>query len=223
MRSWGNRADTIVVDEPFYAAYLHRTGTHHPGSAEIVSQTETDVHKIIRKLTGPVPGGRSILYQKQMSHHLLPEIDRNWLGAVTNCFLIRDPAEVIASYIKKQPNPSLKDLGFVQLTEIFDWVQARSGRAPAVIDAADLLRNPERVLRLLCRAINVPFTENMLSWPPGFRATDGIWARYWYAEVAQSTSFQPYRSKRGPVPARLNKIYEQCREHYQELYQYRLH
>src|ERR1700739_3216816 len=87
MRAWGNRSDTAVVDEPFYGVYLDRTGKHHPGLAEIVSQSQTDVYKIIASLTGPVPGHKRVFYQKHMAHHLLPEIDRSWLTAGTNCFL----------------------------------------------------------------------------------------------------------------------------------------
>ncbi len=39
-----------------------------------------------------------------------------------DCFLIRDPAEVINSYIRKNEDPTAEDVGFVQQAEIFDWV-----------------------------------------------------------------------------------------------------
>jgi len=232
MRSWGNRGDTAVIDEPFYAFYLKRTSMKHPGAAEVIASGKTNWRKIVERLTGPVPDGKRILYQKQMTHHLLPEVDRQWLCAVTNCFLIRDPREVILSYIKKNPKPTLEDLGFVQQTRIFDFVVGTSRRdirgrrsAPSlaiVIDAKDVLENPERMLRLLCDAIGVAFDDAMLSWPPGVRDTDGIWAKYWYDEVARSTSFQPYRPKNEPVPERLREIHDRCRECYDRLYQYRL-
>jgi Sulfotransferase domain len=222
MRSWGNRPDTTVIDEPFYALYLQRTGKHHPGWREIVSQTQTDGHKIIEGLLAPLPAGKIVFYQKQMAHHLLPGIDRTWLKAVTNCFLIRDPAEVITSYLRKNPEPTIDDLGFVQQAGLFDLVRSTIGAIPPVIDASDVLRDPRRTLDLLCRAVGVEFDTAMLSWPPGLRETDGVWAKYWYAEVAQSTSFQPCRPKAEPVRARLQRIYEQCKEYYQELYRYRL-
>jgi Sulfotransferase domain len=222
MRSWGNRADTMVIDEPFYALYLRRTGKLHPGLIEIVSQSQTDVYKIIAGLLAPLPPGKTVFYQKQMTHHLLPEIDRSWLNAVTSCFLIRDPAEVINSYIRKQDDPAMEDLGFAQQAELFHSVRRATGAIPPVIDAKDVLQDPRRTLGLLCRAIGVEFDEAMLSWPPGLRETDGIWAKYWYAEVAQSTSFRPYRPKSEAVPAHLQNVYEQCREYYQELWQYRL-
>ena len=223
MRAWGNRADTIVIDEPFYGFYLDRTGKHHPGLAEIVSQTEIDVYKIVGRLLGPLPPGKKVFYQKHMTHHLLPEVDRSWLGEVTNCFLIRDPAEVITSYINKNPNPTLEDLGFAQQAELFHLVQQTAGVLPPVIDARDVLEQPRRILELLCRAVGVEFDEAMLNWPPGLRETDGVWAKYWYSEVAQSTSFQLYQPKHEAVPTRLGRIYDECVNYYQKLYPYRLH
>ncbi len=223
MRSWENRADTAVVDEPFYAYYLKATSKKHPGSPEIMAQSETDVQRVIHNLIGPVPESRKVYYQKHMTHHLLPEIDRVWLGKVTNCFLIRDPAQVIISYLKKKDEAvTLEDLGFVQQLDIFDWVRARTGSVPAVIDAQDVLQDPERSLRLLCSAVKVEFDPAMLSWPPGLRKTDGIWAKYWYEEVARSTGFQRYRETKAEVPPDFRDIHARCRECYERLYQYRL-
>ncbi len=223
MRSWGNRPDALVVDEPFYAFYLKSTGKTHPGADEVIASEETDWRKVIERLTGAIPDDKRIFYQKQMTHHLLPEIDLEWLAGVTNCFLIRNPREVILSYMKRQSDPTLEDLGFVQQAEIFNWVAARTGSIPPVIDASDVLQNPERILRLLCTAVGIEFDESMLSWPSGLRDTDGVWAKYWYREVAKSTSFQPYKPREGIVPDRVRELHEQCREYYEQLHEYRLH
>jgi hypothetical protein len=238
MRAWGNRPDTAVVDEPFYAYYLERTGKKHPGAEEVIAHGETDWRKIVHELTASVPGGKRIFFQKQMTHHLLPEIDRGWIVDLMNCFLIRDPREVILSYIKKNPEPTLEDLGFIQQCEIFDLVREQTemvgtsrcdvrGRRsaaslPPVVDAKDMLENPKRILRLLCDVIGVEFDAAMLSWPAGLRVSDGIWAKYWYDDVARSTSFQPYTPREGTIPDRLGEIYGQCRECYEQLYQHRL-
>jgi hypothetical protein len=222
MRAWGNRRDTFVVDEPFYAYYLQATRKEHPGADEVIARGETDWRKVVAHLSGPVPNGKRIFFQKHMTHHLLPEIDRDWLGTVTNCFLIRDPREVIASYTKKRDDPALEDLGFTQQAEIFNFVRNRAKSIPPVVDAKDVMENPERMLRLLCDAVGVEFSKSMLSWPPGLRETDGVWARYWYAEVAKTTSFQPYRARDYQVPERLRETYEGCCECYEQLYQHRL-
>src|SRR5437763_16467395 len=126
MRAWGNRPDTAVIDEPFYAYYLESTGKKHPGAAEVIARGETDWRKIVDQLTTLAPSGQHIFFQKQMTHHLLPEIDREWMVDITNCFLIRDPREVILSYIKKNPEPTLEDLGFVQQCKIFELAREKS-------------------------------------------------------------------------------------------------
>lgn len=224
MRAWGNRPDTAVWDEPFYPYYLQATAREHPLRDEVIAQGETDWRKVVARLTGDVPEGRRIFYQKQMTHHLLPAIDRSWLDAVTNCFLIRDPAEVIASYLKKKDDPTLEDIGFVQQAEIFDWVRQHTGAIPPVIDAHDVLENPEKILRLVCDAVGVDFTEAMLSWAPGLRETDGIWAKHWYHEVATSTGFRKAApGKIAAVPERLKMIHDKARESYERLYEHRLH
>lgn len=222
MRSWGNRPDTTVVDEPFYAYYLKATGKAHPGANEVMAKGETDWRKVVLQCSNSPSGGKPILFQKQMTHHLLPEVDRSWLSGVTNCFLIRDPVEVITSYIKRNKECELEDLGFVQQAEIFDWVKRNTGRVPAVVDARDILMDPERILHLLCQAVGVEFNPAMLSWPAGPRRTDGVWAKYWYDEVERSTSFRPYRVKAEPVPDELRDTCNRCRECYERLYQYRL-
>ena len=222
MRAWGNRADTFVVDEPFYAFYLRATGKKHPYADEVIASGDTDWRRVIAQLTGPIPNGKPIFFQKQMAHHLLPEVNREWLGAVTNCFLIRDPGEVIASYTKKREDPALQDLGFTQQVEIFDFIRMRGKTTPPVVDARDVLENPERMLRLLCDAVGIEFSESMLSWRSGLRETDGVWARHWYGEVAKTTSFQPYHPKEVNVPDHLREIHERCRELYEKLYEYRL-
>ncbi len=221
MRAWGSRPDTFVCDEPLYAHYLSATGKPHPISEEVIAHGEPDWKRAVDWLTGEVPQGKSIFYQKQMAHHLLPSIERGWLSQVTNCFLIRDPREVITSYIKKQPDPTLEDLGFVQQAEIFAWLRERGHKAP-VLDARDVLDNPEKMLRALCQVLEIEFLPSMLLWQPGLHPSDGIWAKHWYSEVETSTQFRPYQPKPEPIPERLRGVYEQSLEFYERLYEHRL-
>jgi hypothetical protein len=212
-----------VIDEPFYAFYLRATGKQHPLAAEIIAAGETDWRKVVARLTSAEGDGSRIIYQKQMTHHLLPKVDRGWLSTLTNCFLIRDPAEVIASYLKKNGEPTLEDLGFVQQAALFDCVRAQSNAIPPIVDARDVLQNPEQTLRLLCSAVGIEFDPAMLSWPPGLRASDGMWAKHWYGEVAHSTSFQRPATKMPTVPKRLREIHQRCQECYEQLFPHRLH
>lgn len=224
MRSWGNRPDTFVVDEPLYAHYLQQTGIDHPGADEVIAAQEPDWRKVVAWLTGPIPGGKSIFFQKQMAHHLLPQIDRDWLGHVTNAFLIRAPREMIASLAKVLPHPTVADTGLPQQLEIFEWVKSRGGTIPPVVDARDVLDDPKTMLTLLCEALGVPFLDAMLSWPVGRRDTDGVWAKYWYANVEKSTSFQrPTPSNSDETfPAHLESLLQECVPYYESLSQHRL-
>lgn len=222
MRAWENRPDTAVCDEPLYAHYLLKTGLDHPGREEVIASQPTDWRAVVATLTGPPPGGQAVFYQKHMTHHLLPDIDREWLDGVVNCFLIRDPREVLASYARTRSNPTADDLGFARQMEIFEFVRSRTGRVPAVLDSRDVLENPRRMLGLLCDAVGVPFSETMLTWPPGRRATDGVWARHWYASVEASTGFAPYRQRSPVIADALRTICEPCEPHYRRLYELRL-
>jgi hypothetical protein len=222
MRSWGNRLDTYVCDEPFYAHYLAETGKNHPGVDEVLASQERDWRRVVPWLTGPVPEGRAIFYQKHMAHHLLPGMDRGWLDEVVNCFLIREPREMLTSLARKLDDPVLEDTGLPQQVEIFEQVRERTGRAAAVVDARDVLADPERVLGLLCEAVGVGFTRDMLSWPPGRRETDGVWAKYWYENVEASTGFAPPRPKPDRVCERLEELCDRCLGYYRLLAAHRL-
>jgi hypothetical protein len=222
MRSWGNRPDTVVCDEPLYAYYLKQTGTPHPGADEVIRHHQTDLRRVVAGLLGKIPEDKTIYYQKHITHHLLPGIDRGWLEAMRNAFLIRSPRDVLISLARIYPNPKLEDTGLPQQLDIFKWVQQRTRQVPPVIDARDVLMQPERALRLLCQALEVPFLETMLSWPPGPRRTDGIWAKYWYDAVIKSNTFEPYRPKEEALPEHLGGVLDQAETIYQELFRHRL-
>jgi hypothetical protein len=222
LRSWGNRPDTAVCDEPLYAHYLKQTGIDHPGADVVIAHHEPDWQKAVAGLVGDVPGGKAIFYQKHMAHHLLPQVGRDWLGALAHAFLIRHPSEMLTSLAKVLPDPTLADTGLPQQREIFGLISATIGRAAPVVDARDILENPRAMLSLLCAELGVAFDEAMLHWPPGRRSTDGIWARYWYDAVERSTTFEPYRPKTEPVPERLKGLLDDCLEIYDELYRQRI-
>ncbi len=222
LRSWGNRPDTLVCDEPLYAHYLVETGIDHPGREEVISHQETDWGKVVEWLTGPIPGGKSIFYQKHMAHHLLPNIGRGWLDQLTHCFLIREPREMLTSLVKHLPNPTLADTGLPQQVEMVHLLQERAGKPPPIIDARDVLEDPRGILERLCAAVGVDFAEAMLSWPPGRRDTDGIWAKHWYGAVEKSTGFQQYRPKDEEVREEFRGLLAECEEHYGQLYRLRL-
>jgi len=222
LRSFGSRPDTAVSDEPLYAHYLKVTGVAHPGRDEVLAAHESDWRKVADELTGPVPGGRAIWYQKHMAHHLLPSIERSWLDRLTHAFLIREPDEMVASLLKTFPGAGLPDTGLPQQSEIFDRVADRIGRAPPVVLASDVLRDPREQLTALCDALGIAFLPVMLAWPAGRRETDGAWAPYWYTAVETSTGFEPYRPRRVELSPGQARLVDECRPYYEKLYAQRL-
>ena len=217
MRSWENRPDCTVVDEPFYACYLHETGLPHPGREAIIASQSTDRAEVIRQLTEP-PVATPIFYQKHLTKHMPPGMDMEWCTGLQHCFLIRDPAEVIASYLKKMPSVDEHDIGIARQAELFREISSVTGTPPCVIDAADVLRDPDAVLASLCESLDVDYLpESMLSWPPGRRASDGVWAPHWYRNVEESTGFKRYRHSVPVVPKAHKELATDAREHYEWL------
>ena len=222
LRAWENRPDTWVVDEPLYAHYLTQVEVSHPGVDEVIAHHESDWRKVIAGLTGAIPHGRTIYYQKHMSHHWLPHLRGEWVLELSNAFLIRHPAEMLASLAARMGPPSLRDTGLPQQAEIFRFVAERTGSIPPVLDAEDVLRDPAGMLARLCEIVEVPFTDRMLSWPAGRRKTDGIWAKHWYDAVERSTGFEPFRPRPHEVPPELEGLLAECLPYYEELRRHRL-
>lgn len=190
MYAFAARGDCAVTDEPFYAAYLQSTGLHHPMREAVIASQPTDPREVAAFCTGPNPDGRPHWYQKHMTMHLVPGVDRGFLDQLTNVFLLRHPARVIASYVRKREAPTLQDIGFLQQAELFDEVADRLGKAPIVISAESIRANPEAALAALCTALGLPFTPAMLRWPAGPKPYDGAWAPHWYNAVHLSTGFE---------------------------------
>ncbi|MSQ91562.1 MAG: HAD family hydrolase [Gammaproteobacteria bacterium] len=222
MRSFGSRPDTAVTDEPLYAHYLVVTGIQHPGRSEVIAAQENDWRKVTETLVGPVPGGRSICYQKHMAHHLLPVVGREWLDRLTHAFLIREPDEMLASLLRSYPEAGLADTGLPQQWEIFERVTERLGHVPPVVLSSDILRDPQVMLTKLCVALGIPFLPAMLSWAPGRRDTDGVWAPHWYAAVEASTGFETWKPRPVSLPGSQQPLLSECRRWYEKLHRYRL-
>lgn len=223
MRSWESRPDTIVCDEPFYAHYLKQTGfTHHPVHEEIIADHETDWQKVVQWITDPLPTGTQIFYQKHMAHHMLPHIALDWTAEFTNVFLIRDPREMLLSLLKVLPDVEINETGLSQQVALFDRIRDQTGAEPPVIDAKDVLLNPEGVLRQLCKRIDVEFDACMLRWEAGFRETDGVWARHWYANTSKSTGFASYTPREGDLPEQYHTVWQECQQLYDSLAKFRI-
>jgi hypothetical protein len=223
MRAWGSRPDTVVCDEPLYAHYLLTTqDRRHPGFNETLARHETDWRNVAKRLTGPIPDGKQVFYQKHMAHHLLTHIELDWIDQLTNCLLIRHPQEMLTSLAEFLPDPKLADTGLPQQAMLADRLAERTGAAPIVIDARDVLEDPPRMLRMLTERLGVAYDDAMLNWAPGPRDTDGAWAPFWYQKTYQTTGFAPYRPRQCDVPRKLKILLPECEALYAKLYDRRL-
>ena len=216
MRAFENRPDTVVVDEPLYAAYLARTGIRHPARGEVMASQPTDLATAIAALFAPLPTGRRVHYAKHMAHHVESDMDLEWTHALRNVLLIRGPDEVVASYVRSRAACEPHDTGLLQQGWLIERWDAEGLDVP-VLDAKDFLLAPEAHLRWLCGWLDIPFSERMLSWPPGPRDTDGVWAPHWYASVWASTGFAPGHSRPTSLSAHDAAVAQTCRPIYDAL------
>lgn len=220
MYAFGNRADCVAWDEPFYGFALKQRGNDHPMRDEIIAANECDWAKLVATCTAPAT--KSVFYQKHMTHHMLKGFDRSFTLKLTNAFLIRSPEQVLASYTQKWSEASLQNIGFVEQAEIFDMVASHLGHAPPVIEADQVLTNPRKTLTKLCAACGIAFDDAMLHWPKGPKAFDGVWAPLWYNAVWQSEGFAPPQTKMIVLPHALQAIADEAKPYYEKLKAHRL-
>src|SRR5690606_40267265 len=154
MYSFRQRSDTAVVDEPLYAHYLSTTGVEHPGRDEVLAAQDNDGERVVRDVVLG-PAARPVLFLKNMAHHLIG-LDWAFLAELRNVILTRDPAEMLTSYIKQVPNPTLDGTGLPMQVRLLDAI-LDEGQDPLVLDSRLLLTDPRSVLSKLCDRLGVPF------------------------------------------------------------------
>jgi hypothetical protein len=219
-----------VVDEPLYGHYLlHQpTAANHPGRQEIINDLDCNADRVIDQLLRSNIGDGHLLC-KQMTHHLttlnaaqrsrilgLDAEVRTAKPQLRNVLLIRDPRAILHSFSKVVDNVTANDIGIPQQHALFHELRSR-GRLAAVVDARKLLLRPKEVLEKLCATLEIGFYESMLSWPAGPIPEDGIWAKYWYANVHRSTGFQPYQEKELLLSPELEAIAGSLKGAYEEM------
>lgn len=216
MRSWENRPDCVVVDEPFYACYLQATGIEHPMYQAVIASQPTDWDVVASSLT-TAECDAAVFYQKHMTHHMLKGVDLSWTAKLEHCFLTRNPYEVVNSYAQKRDSITADDIGIIRQLELYDEITAITGTRIPVIDSGEVLADPAATLNSLCAWLDIPFADEMLKWPAGARDSDGIWAKHWYQAVEQSTGFEPLRDRNISLTASQHRVAAQSEEAYRTL------
>jgi hypothetical protein len=222
MRSFGSRSDTFVSDEPFYGCFLKTTGADHPMRNETIAGMDCDWNSVMHALRGEPANGAPVWYQKHMWHHMAGPVGYKDFAGFTHAFLIREPDRMIASYLRKRESAAFENFGLDRQAEFFEREADRLGHSPPVIDANDVLTDPERVLSKLCEVLGITWDPAMLNWNPGRRETDGPWAPHWYAAVEKSSGFGPPETDRVELPEEARRLADRCRPYYQQLASHRI-
>ena len=218
MRAWENRADTHVIDEPFYAHFLLHTGLDHPMREEIIATGDTDWRTVVDRI-GVAPD-EGIFYQKHITTHWLEHYSIDWLVNLEHIFLIREPEQVVASYACKRQSLTANDLGYMQQAALFELIRALRNKQPVVLDSRRFLEDPASQLSSVCDALDIPFDDNMLHWPAGERYSDGVWAAHWYDAVNRSTGFAPPKNTVPALSCSQQQIVGLCQPYYEAMIQY---
>lgn len=213
MYSFAHRSDTKVMDEPFYAYYLNLTNAEHPGKEEIIKSQPTSLAGV-REWIAHTASQHEVVFIKNMAHHLV-NMDYTFLQEYMNVFLIRNPEELISSFAKVIPNPTMTDIGVKKQRELYDFL-SKYDECP-VIDSSDILDDPKSTLSALCTALRIPFEETMTYWEAGPIAEDGIWAKYWYNNVHASSGFERKSNEIFNVPAHLLNLLEESLPYYEKM------
>jgi hypothetical protein len=215
MYAFAQRTDTCVYDEPLYAHYLKNTSAdeYHPGAEEILADMENDGEKVIQMMRGT--HDQSIAFFKQMTHHLV-NLDWSFMDEMINLILTRDPVDMLPSYAQQVAMPTMRDVGYTAHLKLIEYLQ-KIDQEIIVLDAKKVLENPQKIFAQLCEKIEIPFDAAMLNWSAGPRPEDGIWAKYWYKNVHQSTGFGKYKKKTDPFPKKLKPLLAECQPIYEQL------
>ena len=218
MRSWSSRIDTFVYDEPFYAYYLKEKKLKHPMYKEIIDYYPNTYDEIVSNITGKIPQSRSIWYQKHMAHHLINFKKIDWIKNFNNCFLIRNPKDVINSYIRKNKLNHIDELGYIQQYRMIEYLK-KINKNFIVIDAEILLKNPKKILNKWCKNLEIRFDSNMLKWDRKYYSYDGIWAQHWYDSVIKTNTFQTYKqTNKTKIEEKHLMIYSESLKYYNEMH-----
>ncbi len=222
MRSFGARDDCFVSDEPFYGAFLKASGEDQPLAKETMAAMDCDYRSVLDMISSEPPQGAPLWYQKHMPHHMVGDVGIGDMPDHRHAFLIRAPERVVASYAAKNELRAAELLGYARIRQYVEGETARTGSVPAIVDADDVLADPEAALSALCAALGIGWDPAMLSWRKGPHPEDGVWGAHWYGAVNASTGFAP---PAGPLPELTGAhadVAAACRADYEWLHARRL-
>ena len=213
MYSFAQRSDTNVLDEPFYALYLRKSGALHPSREDVLTAQSSDEKGVKSEIAAN--NHKPVVFVKNMAHHM-EVMEEPFMARAIHIFLIRDPKQIIASYAQVIEKPVMRDIGIEYQYTLFKQLEERHEQL-IVLDSGLLLEDPRSVLEQLCHRCAIGFEPSMLTWDAGPKPYDGVWAPHWYDNVHQSTGFKKQTTSNRPLPDYLEPLYQQARGYYEKL------
>ncbi|MEO6701189.1 MAG: sulfotransferase family protein [Jatrophihabitantaceae bacterium] len=185
LRMIAERGDFTVIHEPF-------SQLADFGKIEVADRTvrsEPELIALLRELAAQSP-----VFFKDTTDFRYPSVlaDRQFLSEVRHTFIVRDPAEAIASHYQLNPQLGCDEIGFARLAELFDAVAEATDEVPVVIDADELVARPAEIVRAYCERVEIEFLPQALHWRSGMR-DDWKQTSRWHAETSATEGFQQAR------------------------------
>ncbi|RII13394.1 hypothetical protein DSC45_23880 [Streptomyces sp. YIM 130001] len=218
-RMMTERGDFHVLHEPF--SNLAEFGSVEVG--DLTVRKESELTSAIRELSRSEP-----VFFKDTTDERYPALldDEAFLGRdATHTFIIRHPAQTIASYHALNPEVRLHQIGAEAQFEIYQAVAERSSGPPVVFDSSDLVADAPGLVAAYCAAVGIPFLPDALNWRPGERDE---WHRTsrWHADASASAGFRTTPREYGTDLATDPVLSSYLRHHlpfYESLHRRRLH
>lgn len=216
------RGDFICLHEPFGPAYYRgadRRTTRPEENPYEPERTYASTWKEVLRTRD-----RGAVFSKDMATHVSHMLEGDFLDHFKHTFLIRDPAQSLASMYKQWTRFTTEEAGFEDLRRLFDLVVERYGVTPPVIDADDLLDNPQGTVKAYCHAVGIDFMPEALEWESGDRSEVRWYGGSWHDRLAGSTRLERQDSVYvdiEDVPF-LAKMHRRCLPHYEALAAHKL-
>ncbi len=220
------RGDMTCFHEPYGEAWYQGEQPLWPrltqDSLRTPGLTLDSVHRSLLEAAGAGP-----VFIKDFPHYIDHIWNEAFLSNFTHSFLIRDPAKTITSIHAKWPDFHEKEVGFAEQHQLFDVLTEMNGTAPPVIDSDDLLEDPERLVKLWCDAVDIPFIAEALSWEPGARDEVSWWdGGSFHANLRNSDGLKPQPRTEyieiEEAPKRVRDVHARAVKHYRHLHSHRI-
>ena len=238
-----------VFHQPYTASYFfgpdherkserhaRRPPPSNTGSCEFIGRSYAEASLMLQ---AEYPG-KDFVFAKEHAFQVQGKFDmflEDGFKDFTHTFLIRHPQRTILSLYKGCTTNSdatgwtyfdPKEVGFFELRDLYSFVQQHLHISPVVIDADDLLANPDAMMKAYCAAVGITYRDGMTTWKPGGNpdfVKQKVFGLAWSQTVIKSSGFMkpiPMPPLPDDLPTEVTKCIEECLAPYKELYSVRL-